>query len=175
MRRSVCIVSPGNLAANPRILKEADALHGAGYAVTVVVSGLFDRPAQLRRDRRPRAVARECARRSRAAPSTPRPCGGKSNRGIGAAFPCRSPSAPTAARWRACAAAGVQADLYRALCRRAAGGGRSGAAHGAMLGFDAEDFHSGEGTDGPGGRCADGAYCRGRMAAAAGISPLRRR
>src|ERR1700744_1615122 len=38
MARSVCIVSPGNLAANPRILKEADALHEAGYAVTAVVS-----------------------------------------------------------------------------------------------------------------------------------------
>ena len=37
MRRTVCIVSPGNLASNPRILKEADALHGAGYDVTAVV------------------------------------------------------------------------------------------------------------------------------------------
>ena len=37
MRRTVCIVSPGNLASNPRVLKEADALHGAGYDVTAVV------------------------------------------------------------------------------------------------------------------------------------------
>ncbi len=37
MPKTVCIVSPGNLASNPRLLKEADALHGAGYAVTAVV------------------------------------------------------------------------------------------------------------------------------------------
>ena len=36
MRRSVCIVSPGHLASNPRVVKEADALHGAGYRVTVI-------------------------------------------------------------------------------------------------------------------------------------------
>src|SRR5258708_30589887 len=37
MANSVCIVSPGNLASNPRALKEADALHDAGYEVTAVV------------------------------------------------------------------------------------------------------------------------------------------
>src|SRR3990170_6766270 len=37
MPGAVCIVSPGNLASNPRVLKEADALHEAGYAVTAVV------------------------------------------------------------------------------------------------------------------------------------------
>ena len=37
MRGAVCIVSPGNLASNPRVLKEADALREAGYAVTAVV------------------------------------------------------------------------------------------------------------------------------------------
>ena len=30
MPRRVCIVSPGNLASNPRVLKEADALHERG-------------------------------------------------------------------------------------------------------------------------------------------------
>ena len=37
MGGAVCIVSPGNLASNPRVLKEADALHEAGHAVTAVV------------------------------------------------------------------------------------------------------------------------------------------
>src|SRR6187402_1609576 len=37
MTGAVCIVSPGNLASNPRVLKEADALHEAGHAVTAVV------------------------------------------------------------------------------------------------------------------------------------------
>ena len=36
MNRRICIVSPGNLASNPRVLKEADALHCAGYDVTAV-------------------------------------------------------------------------------------------------------------------------------------------
>src|SRR5258708_3230019 len=39
-RRSVCIVSPGHLASNPRAIKEADALHEAGYRVTVVAGDL---------------------------------------------------------------------------------------------------------------------------------------
>src|SRR6185436_16522387 len=37
MPGTICIVSPGNLASNPRVLKEAAALHGAGYGVTNVV------------------------------------------------------------------------------------------------------------------------------------------
>ena len=35
--RSVCVVSPGSLSSNPRLVKEADALHNAGYDVTAVV------------------------------------------------------------------------------------------------------------------------------------------
>ena len=38
MARRICLVTPGNLAANPRIVKEADALQEAGYEVTAVVS-----------------------------------------------------------------------------------------------------------------------------------------
>src|SRR3981081_640790 len=40
MRRSVCIISPGHLASNPRAIKEADALHEAGYRVTMVAGDL---------------------------------------------------------------------------------------------------------------------------------------
>src|SRR5438477_3044148 len=42
MRRRVCIVTPGHLASNPRVVKEADALHGAGYDVTVVAGDEAD-------------------------------------------------------------------------------------------------------------------------------------
>src|SRR3954468_5558491 len=42
MRGTICIVSPGNLASNPRVLKEAAALHGAGYGVTNVVCDYSD-------------------------------------------------------------------------------------------------------------------------------------
>src|SRR5437879_13643007 len=42
MPRRVCIVSPGNLASNPRALKEAGALHEAGYRVTAIVCNYTD-------------------------------------------------------------------------------------------------------------------------------------
>ena len=34
--KRLCLVSPGHPASNPRLVKEAAALHGAGYDVTVV-------------------------------------------------------------------------------------------------------------------------------------------
>ena len=37
MPGTVCIISPGDPASNPRLLKQADALHGAGQTVTAVV------------------------------------------------------------------------------------------------------------------------------------------
>src|SRR2546421_12236165 len=42
MRRRVCIVTPGHLASNPRVVKEADALHEAAYDVTVVAADIAD-------------------------------------------------------------------------------------------------------------------------------------
>ena len=39
MSFSVCIVTPGNLASNPRVVKEAAALQSAGYRVTIVAGG----------------------------------------------------------------------------------------------------------------------------------------
>src|SRR5438046_347589 len=35
--KRICLVSPGHLASNPRLVKEADSLHEAGYAVSVVI------------------------------------------------------------------------------------------------------------------------------------------
>jgi glycosyltransferase involved in cell wall biosynthesis len=35
--KRVCLVSPGHLASNPRLVKEADALHEAGFAVKLIV------------------------------------------------------------------------------------------------------------------------------------------
>src|SRR5881628_2097010 len=34
--RTICIVTPSHISANPRVVKEADALHGAGFEVHVV-------------------------------------------------------------------------------------------------------------------------------------------
>src|SRR6185369_4070883 len=143
-------------AANPRILKEADALHGAGYAVTAVVSdystGLrgFDdeiaarapwRVVRARRSPRERYIG--AAARSAA----------KAIDGLGARVPVpvavRAYGGPVAGLHDAACA--VAADLYIAHYVAALpAAGAAAQRHGAMLGFDAEDFHSGEGTEGPG-------------------------
>ena len=34
--RAVCLIGPGHVASNPRLVKEADALHAAGFRVRVV-------------------------------------------------------------------------------------------------------------------------------------------
>jgi hypothetical protein len=154
MGRRICLVSPGNLAANPRLVKEADALQEAGYAVTAVVSdysiGLrsFDeeivshaqwnvvRAPRLSRERYVGAAARNVARMiasigaSVPVPIAVRACGG-----------------PAGALEDAAGA--VPADLYIAHYVAALpAAGAAAQRHGALLGFDCEDFHSGEGGTG---------------------------
>lgn len=41
-RRRICIVTPGQIGSNPRVVKEADTLHSAGYDVTVVATRTSD-------------------------------------------------------------------------------------------------------------------------------------
>jgi glycosyltransferase involved in cell wall biosynthesis len=41
MKAAICLVSPSHLANNPRLVKEADALHAAGYRVHVVCGRYF--------------------------------------------------------------------------------------------------------------------------------------
>src|SRR5262245_8101310 len=38
----VCIVTPGQIGCNPRTVKEADALHAAGYEVSVIATQMLD-------------------------------------------------------------------------------------------------------------------------------------
>lgn len=40
--RRICIVTPGQIGSNPRVVKEADALHAAGYDVSVVAIKAMD-------------------------------------------------------------------------------------------------------------------------------------
>lgn len=155
MARSVCIVSPGNLSANPRLVKEADALHGAGYDVTAVVSdysaGLrgFDggiearapwRVVHARRSPRERYVRVAAGAAARLLDSL-----GARVPVTVAAHACGGPVAGLRA-----AACAVPADLYIAHYVAALpAAGAAAQRHGALLGFDAEDFHSGEGMDDP--------------------------
>lgn len=156
MRRAVCIVSPGNLASNPRVLKEADALHGAGYDVTVIVcdynevlrqaDDVIEAAVPWKVVRVPRSFDEGLTARAATALA-------QALSALGVAVPvgvaARSARTPVAALMRR--AREVPADLYiahyvAALPAAAVAARR----HGALLGFDAEDFHSGEGTGAPG-------------------------
>jgi hypothetical protein len=147
----ICLVTPGNLAANPRIVKEADALQEAGYDVTAVVS---DYSAALRPF--DEAIVAEAKWRVVRAPHAPSDryvsaaarVASRIIDGLGMALP------PTVAAYASrgpigaltAAATGVRADLYIAHYVAALpAAGAAAERHGALLGFDAEDFHSGEG------------------------------
>jgi hypothetical protein len=154
MRGTVCIVSPGNLASNPRVLKEAGALHDAGYGVTTIVcnytgelrgvdDGIVARvPWKVVRVPRPfgeRAVTMAAGRLARLVATV----GARIPPSL-AALACGGPVATLRD-----AALAVPADLY--IAHYVAGLAATAPVarrHSAMLGFDAEDFHSGEGTGG---------------------------
>jgi len=147
-------VSPGNLASNPRLLKEADALHSAGYDVTTVLSDFsesvraFDDELVASAPWRVVRIARRRGLNLRSAASAlvARTMGERVPLGLA----CRAAGgAPVGAMIRAVRA--IEADLYIAHYVAALPAAAEAARrHGALLGFDAEDFHSGEGTGGAG-------------------------
>ena len=160
MRRSVCIVTPGHLASNPRTMKEADALHEAGYCVTVVAGDLassfrpYDEEVAARV---PWTVVRigpsplSSRLISRTALETVRACRLSPNRmPLWLAVAAHSPHTWALAR----AACAVSADLYIAHYVAAFPAAALAAQrHGAALGYDAEDFHAGERIDRAGESC----------------------
>lgn len=154
MRPSVCIVSPGHLASNPRAVKEADALHGAGYRVTVVAGGLTDFIRSFDEKILKSAPWSVVQVRGRSLPSRLLSWGTRralrsgrlsaSQVPLGVAIAAHSAQTSALAR----AACAVAADLYiahyvAALPAAAAAARR----HRAALGYDAEDFHAGEPDD----------------------------
>ncbi len=154
MPRKVCIVSPGNLASNPRVLKEADALHEAGYGVTAVVCNYTDSLRSFDDDiaaKVPWSVVRvsRLAREpylQRAASLIGRALS-KAALGVPLSVAVGAYGGPAQALSHAARA--IPADLYIAHYIAALPGAAAAARrHGGMLGFDAEDFHSGEGTGG---------------------------
>jgi hypothetical protein len=152
MARSVCLVSSGNLASNPRLLKEAGALHDAGYRVTTVVCRLEGALAGFGD-----AMAAQVPWTVRSAPTSPwerywrtasRPLA-RIAEGVGLDVPVTMAAAAYGGPVGTLrtAIAGVRADLYIAHYVAALPAAAAAAnQHGAMLGFDAEDFHSGEGS-----------------------------
>ncbi len=152
MGGAVCIVSPGNLASNPRVLKEADALHEAGHAVTAVVCDYtealrpFDDEIAGRVPWKVVRVARPAGERQvgQAARGLARLATGLGMRAP-VAVAAAAYGGPVAALRRA--ASEVPADLYIAhYVAGLAAAADVARRRGAVLGFDAEDYHAGEGT-----------------------------
>ncbi|MBW4444617.1 MAG: hypothetical protein KME10_26120 [Plectolyngbya sp. WJT66-NPBG17] len=152
--KRVCLVSPGHIGSNPRLVKEADSLHEADYQVRVVAGdymaevrlldaailskatwmwvpvGLGSRPEYLRR-RIIQEVAHKVAQKMPQLTWAVRAHSSMSYR-------------------LAQAAMAEPADLYIAHCLAALPSAAIAAKHHrARLGFDAEDFHIGELEDTP--------------------------
>jgi len=151
-RSRICLITPGHLTTNPRLIKEADALSGAGYEVSVIAgrfiawadeadSEFAGRLWKVRRipfgpmaGNRKRLVQ---GLRYRASRALVRLLGVN----IGDAALGIHPAIPDLAR----AALQIPAHLYIAHNLAALPAAYAAARrHGARLGFDAEDFHSGE-------------------------------
>lgn len=153
-RRRICIVTPGQIGSNPRVVKEADALHAAGYDVTVVATRTSDVveprdralmrriPWSLHRvDLGSRFQWRTRRAAQMAALAAYRAVG--SDRIAEYAFSpySRALMRPTL---------GVPADLYIAHYPAALPVAFAAARrHGACLAYDAEDFHLGQAPDDP--------------------------
>ena len=149
----VCIVTSGSLASNPRVLKEAGALREAGYEVTTLICD-YSKALHEADDALVAEVPWKVIR-------VPRPSGeryrGAVARLAAHAFDKAALAVPLAIAAAAYggpagvlrrAALDIEADLYIAhyvvALPAAAAAARS---HGGMMGFDAEDFHSGEGGE----------------------------
>ena len=150
----ICILTPGQLGSNPRVVKEAHALHEAGFTVTVVATRMLEgveprdqsilREAPFRIERldlrsrtgwRLRRLGQELAGAAHAA----------SGRRL---FSSRAFSVFTPAL--IAAASRIAADLYIAHYPPALPAARAAASRfGAGYAYDAEDFHLGEWPDGP--------------------------
>jgi len=156
MPRKVCIVSSGNLASNPRLLKEADALHEAGYAVTAVVC---DYTAALRdfdddiAAKVPWTVVRVARPSWEPYLHATSRLGARilSSAGLGVPGSLAANAYGGPAQALRHAMRDLPADLYIAHYIPALPAAAFAARrHGGMLGFDAEDFHAGEGVGGAG-------------------------
>jgi len=153
VKATLCLVSPMHLANNPRLVKEADAFHEAGYRVTVV-SGRND-PTKDGADRDleqaagwahrkvdftrragtlgPEAIHRVARLLVRIWPHS----------GLGASLAAHAHH--RASRRLAATASRIRADLYIGhTVAGLAAAGQAAQIHQSRLGFDAEDFHADE-------------------------------
>lgn len=154
MKPSICLVSPAHLANNPRLVKEADALHSAGNSVHVVCGRYYPAidefdAALLAKCRWPVSIVNYAPSRANlgarmlhklarvAVTRLPRPA-------LSLAALAHHRAHPALVR----AAIAVRASLYvgHTLAGLAAAASAARAV-GARYAFDAEDFHPAETTD----------------------------
>lgn len=150
----ICIVTPGALGSNPRVVKEADALHSAGFKVTTISTRTLARLDQrdeavlqsrrwtserldlrnrwFRWLKRASQIAARAAYRTAALPAW--------------AERAHSPFTPPLKSRAARNTADLYIAHYVAALPAAA---RAAARHGAAYAFDAEDFHPGDLPDAP--------------------------
>ena len=156
----ICLVTTGHLSTNPRLVKEADALVEAGYAVRVVACAFWPwaeaadaafegRPWSVERvafgELAPGPHGRWTRVRYRLARELAQRLG---PRRVPSALLRRAAHYVTPELGRLAAA--QPADLYIAHNLGALpAAARAARQHGARLGFDAEDFHRGELADTP--------------------------
>lgn len=151
-RMHICLITPGHLATNPRLVKEADALHSEGHRVSVVSCRFiaWAEVADREFDRRPwRVITTTFGPMA----GTFRHLGQAIRRRLSRIIYCGSgrlaewafhPATPALARL----ACSVPADLYIAHNLAALPAAwRAARRSRALLGFDAEDFHFGELND----------------------------
>lgn len=153
----IAIVTPGHLASNPRVVKEAEALTGAGHDIEIVhgqsVTWLVDADTRLARPEwRVLTVAFGAGVAGRVRHSwqsgvsrlagAAMSCGGSASFADLAISPVASDLASAAEK--------IPADLYIAHYTTALpAAARAAARHGAAYAFDAEDFHPGDWPDIP--------------------------
>ncbi|MEH1863700.1 MAG: glycosyltransferase [Nostoc sp.] len=155
-RNRVCLVSPGHISCNPRLLKEANALHHAGFQVRVIAGNYSAQARLLDKSILPQAPWSWTQVSLGSKPSyLIRRIGQQLARGVATTgwIPHLSVATlvhSTISNRLAKAAAAEPADLYIAHCLAALPAAATAAhKHNAKLGFDAEDFHIGELSDIP--------------------------
>jgi Glycosyl transferase 4-like domain len=154
-RHRVCLVGPGHVASNPRLVKEADALHAAGFQVRVVSGDYMaairplDRAVFARSGWRARTVGQGTLPGRLLRALRRRTCRWLVERGVtsvGIAVAAENDLVARLAR----AAAAEPADLFIGhYLPGLVAAARAAARHGAALGFDAEDSHVDELPDVP--------------------------
>lgn len=153
---SICLLSPGHLSTNPRLVKEADALADAGHKVALITGdySLGAREADKAIIARWRVVRQLCFGPQAALPTRVFQFLRVRAARMLVAVGLRTPAVIRAA-WHpiapdlVAAAKRVKADLYIAHYPAALPAAAiAGRLHGALYAFDAEDFHLGDPPDG---------------------------